>query len=236
MSSSPPSHVTYLRSLRSIRERCERIFAVGTSHGLRHFDVDLARADSVVDYVIDVTKDNYPDLNVPFHSRWRHFDIGGVDRVGALTQEWEKAGLDKDEICRRQLDLAVVSVLVDAGAGDRWRYREEATGKEFGRSEGLAVASLYLFTSGVLSNDGEARVDAEALTKLTPSTITKAFQVGEDNPLVGAETRAALLSRLGSAMQAHPTYFCVDGRYRPGNILDYLRTVSKVEEEGGEGG
>lgn len=33
----------------------------------------------------------------------------------------------------------MVSVLLDAGAGDRWRYTEEGTGQVLGRSEGLGV-------------------------------------------------------------------------------------------------
>lgn len=38
-----------------------------------------------------------------------------------------------------------MSVLLDAGAGDHWRYVEPETKSEYERSEGIAVASLYLF-------------------------------------------------------------------------------------------
>ena len=44
-----------------------------------------------------------------------------------------------------------MSVLLDAGAGDVWTFQEPATGKAYGRSEGIAVASLYMFTAGVFS-------------------------------------------------------------------------------------
>ena len=30
-----------------------------------------------------ITRRRYPDLDVPFHSRWRHFSAGGVDRAAA---------------------------------------------------------------------------------------------------------------------------------------------------------
>ena len=49
------------------------------------------------------------------------------------------------ELTRRLIDLFFVSVLLDAGAGDHWRYIEPGTEREYERSEGIAVASLYMF-------------------------------------------------------------------------------------------
>ena len=34
--------------------------------------------------VADVTRAHYPDLAIPYHSRWRHFEAGGVDRRAEL--------------------------------------------------------------------------------------------------------------------------------------------------------
>jgi hypothetical protein len=45
----------------------------------------------------------------------------------------------------------VVSVLLDAGAGDAWKYTEESSGVKVGRSEGLALASLEMFKKGLFS-------------------------------------------------------------------------------------
>jgi len=47
--------------------------------------------------------------------------------------------------------LFFVSVLLDAGAGDEWSYMEPGTGFKYERSEGIAVASLYMFKSGIFS-------------------------------------------------------------------------------------
>jgi hypothetical protein len=49
------------------------------------------------------------------------------------------------------VDLFFVSVLLDAGAGDHWRFTEPETGSIYERSEGIAVASLYMFKAGVFS-------------------------------------------------------------------------------------
>lgn len=87
---SVPQDIAYLRSLRSVRERCTKLYELGVRGELDHFDVDLSKVDSVTEYVLEVTKENYPDLVVPFHSRWRHFPVGGIDRVGAMTEVWAK--------------------------------------------------------------------------------------------------------------------------------------------------
>lgn len=51
------------------------------------------------------------------------------------------------ELTRRLIDLFFVSVLLDAGAGDHWRYVEPQTELKYERSEGIAVASLYMFNA-----------------------------------------------------------------------------------------
>lgn len=60
-------------------------------------------------------------------------------------QRWKKAGCDDTELTRRLIDLFFVSVLLDAGAGDHWRYVEPGTEQRYERSEGIAVASLHMF-------------------------------------------------------------------------------------------
>lgn len=49
------------------------------------------------------------------------------------------------EVTRRLIDLFFVSVLLDAGAGDHWRFKEPGEGGVYERSEGIAVASLWMF-------------------------------------------------------------------------------------------
>ncbi|MDB5445789.1 MAG: uracil phosphoribosyltransferase, partial [Phenylobacterium sp.] len=101
---------------------------------------------------------------------------------------------------RAEFDLAIVSVLLDAGAGAAWRYRDAATGAELSRSEGLAVASLRLFEQGGLSADPARPLRADALGRLDAARLAEAFQAREDNPLVGLDGRAVLLRRLGEAV------------------------------------
>src|SRR5580692_6754909 len=106
----------------------------GLADRLAHFRVDLDRLDVAADLTVAVTRAAYPTLDIPFHSRWRHFVTGGADRWALLAASAARA--------RAEFDLATVSVLCDAGAGPDWRFRDPASGREIGRSEGLAIASL----------------------------------------------------------------------------------------------
>ena len=126
------------------------------------------------------------------------------------------------------IDLFVVSVLLDAGAGNKWSYRSKESGKVFSRSEGLAVASLEMFKSGLFSSDPTepCQVDGAGLKKITTDVLAKGMQHSEQNPLAGIEGRAGLLVRLSEALN-NQDFFGVDAR--PGNMLGgFLFRVSRV--------
>jgi len=221
--------VAYLWTPEAIRERAGAVLARGLDGQLRHFSIDLSCLQTAADLVAAVTRERYPGRAVPLHSRWRHFDAGGHDRIA----DWERGlpHLSVDERARARLDLAVTSVLLDAGAGPDWRYVEAETGKEFHRSEGLAVASIRLFAAGFFSADPAApwRADVRGLLAVSNDRLGTALQVSEDNPLPGLPGRAALLRDLGRAVQQAPDLF---GKRepRPGHLLDALR------ERAGAGG
>ena len=197
-----------LLSAEAVRERSRNIAQAVTSGESKHFRVDRNRLDEAASLVAQVTRNRYPGLAIPYHSRWRHFEAGGVDRRALLP--------DDPHV---HIDLTVISVLLDAGAGPAWSYFEEATGKRFTRSEGLGVASFRAFADGAFSAGADPfRVDAERLADIDGDTLGALFQVRADNPLVGLDGRAALLRRLGEAL---------DGR-RPGGLFDMLTAQSRT--------
>ena len=79
----------------------------------------------------------------------------GFPRVEPLVERWKSSPNPPDakEICKRLLDLFLVSVLLDAGAGNSWSYLEARSGQKFTRSEGLGVASITMFEEGFFSSD-----------------------------------------------------------------------------------
>lgn len=217
--STPSQEVAYLRSPVVIRERCGELFGLVVEGKSRHFVCDLTRLAGVADYVIEVIRREYPDLQVPFHSRWRHFEAGGVPRLIGL--DGKLAELTPGLKAAAKFDLAIISVLLDAGAGHNWRYDEQETGLSFGRSEGLAIATFQMFCQGAFSSEGLLQVDAEKLQALTESELASGFQVNAENPLVGISGRLSLLQKLGKALLSSPHLFGHENP-RPGNLVNYL--------------
>ena len=209
-----------LKSAAMIRERCRNIAAAVTAGQSRHFRIDRTRLDDAAALVAAVTRRRYPDLDVPYHSRWRHFETGGIDRKVELDRAL--AGRSVADRARARIDLTVTSALLDAGAGAAWGFFEAESGQRYTRSEGLAVASFRAFMRGAFSArpDDPLRVDASALAAMGAATLASLFQAGTANPLLGLEGRAALLRRLGSALVAQRDAF--GNTARPGALFDTL--------------
>lgn len=218
-----------LLSAAAVRERAHRMLQLALDDRLDHFRVDLRRLDACADEVVATIRDAYPSLEIPFHARWRHFSAGGHERWGAVMHSapWADAG----QMGRAAFDLAIVSVLLDAGAGADWRYIEGRTGETYSRSEGLAVASFDMFIAGAFSSDPEDpfRVDADVLLTLTADDLAAGFQVTPANPIIGLEGRADLLNRLGRTVVINPDIFGQRDNPRPGGLFDVI--VATAEED-----
>jgi hypothetical protein len=123
--------------------------------------------------------------------------------------------------------------LLDAGAGADWQYREpewgqageKLGGKEYGRSEGLAIASFWMFCQGLFSSnpDQPFQVNAIALQQLTESTLAQGFQASSTNPLIGLTGRTTLLQQLGHTLPQYPHLFG-SSPARPGHLVNHLLT------------
>ncbi|CAG8629571.1 27752_t:CDS:2, partial [Racocetra persica] len=237
--------IKHFKSLRSVRERSNKVYEKAKTNTLNHFRVDFSKLQDVVTKVIALTKRDYKQTSdIPPHGRW------------ILINEW-KSNCDELEITRRLLDLFVISVLLDAGAGNAWSYKEQETGYIYNRSEGLAIASLDMFKSGMFSTldsqphqvDGTClqqinsllrevhenyltyfwltHIIADRLEKIRVEDVRLAFQVNENNPLEGLEGRANLLSRLGHALKVQSKYFKSNN-----NSVNYLLSNSIINETG----
>jgi hypothetical protein len=207
-----------LRTTQAIRERCGQLLARTRAGESQWFTVQDGAIADAARAVADVTRRRYPKGHIPFHSRWRHLEAGGVDRKAEL--ERLMAGLPRPGRTHAMVDLTFISVLLDAGAGADWRYVEPATGHTYTRSEGLAVASFHAFTSGLFSSDPQRplQADAEGLRGLVTDHLAGAFQVRDNNPLLGLEGRAILLRRLGETLAEQPEGFGEEAR--PAGLFD----------------
>ncbi len=222
--------IAELRSTKTIRARAQGLLARARRGESAWFTINDGAMLTTATLVAKMTLARYPDLKIPYHSRWRHFEAGGIDRAGQLNLALAQSS--PIEKARVQIDLALVSVLLDAGAGHDWAYREPAASlgysNEYTRSEGLGVASFHAFMSGLFSSDAAhpLQADAQGLQSVTAAQLGNAFQVTASNPLVGLEGRAALLRRLGEALQDQPDLFGNPGR--PGHLFDLLTKNSSA--------
>ncbi|GAB5377884.1 MAG: URC4/urg3 family protein [Acuticoccus sp.] len=211
-----------LLSAAAVKERTAALFAEIEAGRSEHFRFDPDALPAIARRVAELTRSRFPDLAVPLHARWRHFEVGGHDRFAGLAaaRDWQNAA----EAARAMGDLAIVSVLLDAGAGPTWRYREAATGEETGRSEGLALASFAMFVSGAFSAvpADPLRADAAGLESLTADEFAAGFQIGPDNHLEGAEGRRLLLADCAAALRAQLDLFASEDDPRPGGLIDAL--------------
>ncbi len=232
--------VAELRCTTTIRLRANALLARARRGESAWFTVNDGAMVTTAALVAGLTRSRYPDLTIPYHSRWRHFEAGGHDRLTVLNQRFDQISphASRAERARAHIDLALVSVLLDAGAGAGWRYLEagdDSNGaavpsppQEFSRSEGLGVASFHAFMSGLFSSDPASplQADAKGLQSVTADNLGAAFQVSASNPLVGLEGRAALLRRLGHALQDQPELF--GPQARPGHLFNLLTQGKKT--------
>ena len=195
-----------LLSASAVRERAHEMLTAALAGEVAEWRADLGKLEAAADLTAQVVREAYPDLAVPFHARWRHFAVEGHD----LWADREKPWSDPGDQARAAFDLAITSVLLDAGAGADWRYHDAATGAVLGRSEGLGIASFRMFEAGAMSADPADLLRADALETVDTALLAWAFQVSDDNPLVGLDGRAALLRSLGKTVG------------RPGALFDVM--------------
>ena len=234
----------------TIRSRSHQLLKRANAGESDHFSVDSAQLDSCADQVIAVMARNYPSLDVPFHSRWRHFEAGGIDRrkkLLAVMSQGSVGGVDVGgvdsggslEQARVMVDLVVTSVLLDAGSGPAWKYMGAGADQQqvaYTRSEGLGVASFDAFMAGLFSSKrGYLQADSVGLLSLKPETLAASFQVSDSNPLVGIAQRCALLNQLGQCLKDKPKFFASNtdvGPARVGGLVDYLFDVATTQGGG----
>ncbi|CAD6568102.1 MAG: hypothetical protein TREMPRED_004259 [Tremellales sp. Tagirdzhanova-0007] len=230
MTSSTPAIISYLRSLEAVRDRSQKVFDLAIKGELDHWAWQEDKLADVVNYCAKLIERDFGNdhAKIPPHCRRNHFITPSHNRLSTLLSH---PAFPAEPVQRAAtlIDLYLVSVLLDAGAGNAWSYTEkDGNGQETwkgGRSEGLAVASYHMFVEGVFSSDSsnKLQVDAQGLKALTPQLLAKCLQVSDSNPMAGLDGRCTLLIQLGSALAARPD-ICATGR--PGDMLQFFQSHS----------
>jgi hypothetical protein len=199
------------------------MLSIGLAGNLPEFTIDPDALKPAAAYVARVIRQNYPNLDVSLHARWRHFTLDGRDlwtEIASKTR-WP----NPEARARAAFDLAIVSVLLDAGRRrglDIPRRRDRLRGRPLGRTCARELADVrggapFRATRLIRSAPMPAHCPASLWRNSRPD-----FTVGPDNPLAGLEGRADLLSRLGKTIAAAPAVFALADRARPGGVFDAL--------------
>ncbi|KAI0758488.1 hypothetical protein BD413DRAFT_444851, partial [Trametes elegans] len=225
VSDSPKQTAAYLRTLPAICECCGSVHELTPKGLLDYFDYHPNKETDAAAFCVSIIKRDFGNdfAAIPPHGRWMHL-YGGRPRVQPLIDHWRSSANPPDtkEICRQLINLFLVSVLLDAGAGNAWWFHESSLGQTFSRSEGLGVASIAMFEQGFFSGDAATPINrltvgiAEGLSRITAPKIASAMKVSDANLIVGLEGRTSLLVNLSKALNANSTYF--GNSARPGNL------------------
>ncbi|QLL34280.1 hypothetical protein HG536_0G01390 [Torulaspora globosa] len=216
--------VKYFKSIESVRETTSVVYRYAKERNEgNYFKLNLSSMPEVVEFLCGIIERDYGSEydSIPPHGRWQHINAGGHSRLEDLVSQWLQDGVDEIEISRRLVDLILISVLIDAGAGSMWSY--QVNGETYSRSEGLAVASFHMFLDGALSDNAAQyphRVNGQRLKDMTMQEFCQGFQISKVNPLSGMEGRMNLVQKLGEALISNPKIFGPDAR--PGAMVDYL--------------
>lgn len=250
----------------TIRARCAGVLGAVEQGVSPSFKLNRDALPPLADRVAALTRQRFPDLVVPLHSRWRQLETGGPSRRDELNQRL--AGRLPAEVARVQVDMIVISCLLSGGAGANWIYSESAAlsaaalpaaapedllalldqaaarrptpaveepapaspvapATTFRQAEGLAVASFRAFMAGAFSSQAgdPQRADATALRHVDAAALRAIFQSSPSNPVVGLDARAAMLARLGHALQDEAARDAARGlpaQARPGLLFDRI--------------
>ena len=209
--------------LGAIRAESEKLFDFVSSGHSDYFQINHAKLFDAASFVAKVTRENYPDLNIPVHSRIRHFSLNNIDLYKTYFDDGTKENVEQ---LREQVELIITSVLLDGGAGAAWSYYDENTKSHFSRSEGLAAASFNCYRRGFYSRfpDKPLYVDGLVLQSFSEKEFEDTFQLSEDNVLIGFANRVKLLKTLGTIIDTNPLFYR-NGMARLGHLADELLSL-----------
>ncbi len=193
---------------------------------LDHVSVDISKLDQALIQVLEITKQTYPDFQIPPYGVWRLFEAGGVDRWSALAsaRNFQSA----DELLAAASDLAILAAYMDVHTPQGWSYEDTMAGTEVKGREAAAFAVINMFAAGSFSSDpvDPFRVDADALIRLEIEELVNGLQLSAEQEGDFFKLLQRHLKRFGEALALRPDLFGEGQSTRPGNL------VVKIGSEG----
>jgi Protein of unknown function (DUF1688) len=216
-----------------IRRKAHDFLERAVDGELSHVDVDLSEMDRVLLKVLEVTKGNYPDFQIPPHGVWRDFEAGDFDRWGALASArgFESA----EEMLVAAADLAVIANYMKTRHPENWVFEDRMTATQAEGMQASALAAFHMFASGSFSSDmsDPYRVDAETLIRMDLGELADALQWNLQRDAGMLEDMQRHLKRLGEALALRPDLFSEGDVTRPGLLATRLAKQSSSAVDAG---
>ena len=202
------------------REICLKIYNNILNNNSKYFEINLEKLDQTVDDLLEFILKKYPKMNIGMHSRLNH-----IPEWYDLVQKWK---CPLNEKIKRLIDLLFVSVLLDGGSGENWKYISNNI--EYRRSEGLGKCVYNMFISGFFSLDEKQpyKVDMNRIKLINLDEFKNEFQISKDNILIGLENRLENLVNFSKFMINNDN-FNINNNIRPGNIFDKIYNNLEID-------
>jgi hypothetical protein len=205
-----------------IRRKAHMLLGLAAEGRLDHTGVDLDKLDTAVATVLETTKENYPDFQIPPYGVWRGFEAGGIDRWQAMASArgFETA----EEMLAAAADLAIVGIAMTTMHPGDWRYEDRMTETVVTGTHASALAAFHMFASGSFSSEmsDAYRVDAEALVRMDLVELAAGLQWDDVEEADYLKAMQRHLKRLGEALALRPDLFGEGEATRPGLLAVQL--------------
>jgi len=200
----------------TVRSKAHHLLELAETGRLAHVGVDLTRLDRAVEMVLETTKENYPDFQIPPYGIWRAFEAGGIDRWQALAgaRGYETAG----EMLAAAADLALLGIFMTTLHPAGWSYEDRMTETTAAGRRGAALAAFHMFASGSFSSDmtDPYRVDAETLVRMDLLELAAGLQWDDRDDADFLNAMQRHLKRFGEALALRSDLFGEGDTTRPG--------------------
>ncbi|POF34427.1 DUF1688 family protein [Roseibium marinum] len=207
---------------REVWREAHRFLDLAQAGTLAHVRVDLAKLGDALVTVLETTRENYPDFQIPPYGIWRDFEAGGIDRWGAMAsaRNFETA----EDMLAAAADLAVLGTFMKTRHPQGWTFEDRMTGTSATGRQASALAAFHMFAAGSFSAEmtDPYRVDAETLIRLDAEELAFGLQweLADDAGLL--EDMQRHLKRLGEALALRPDLFSEGDAIRPGSLATRL--------------
>ncbi len=211
-----PSPLLTLFQPEEVRRKAHLLLDRAVAGDLDHVGVSLDQLDRAIETVLETTRENYPDFQIPPYGIWRDLEAGGIDRWAALAdaRAFETAG----EMLVAAADLAILGAFMTTLHPVNWSYEDRMTETRVAGRTASALAAFHMFAAGSFSAQmtDPYRVDAETLVRLDLKELAAGLQWDLRDNVDDLLEMQRHLKRLGEALALRPDLFGADEATRPG--------------------